>query len=76
MAEVRERERPLHRAIALLPAGRGFHQALATLLAARGDRAGARAELETELRNDPQNAEARAQLAALEPSPRRHEGTK
>jgi protein O-mannosyl-transferase len=58
-------EAPLRRAIELLPAGRGFHEALSTVLVSRGDLDGARRELETELRNDPQNAGARAQLAAL-----------
>ena len=72
-----EAEAPLRRAIELLPAGKGFHQALARALAGRGDIAGARTELATELTLDPGNDDARAQLAALHeaPSPRGMAGT-
>ncbi len=60
-----EAEAPLRRAIALLPAGRGFHEALARVLLARGDVAGARAELLAELSNEPNNPSARAELERL-----------
>ena len=64
-----EAEPPLRRALQLLPAGRGFHEALAAVLLARGDRDGARAELQIEVRNDPQNQSAQKQLADLQPRP-------
>jgi Flp pilus assembly protein TadD len=66
MNRVGEAEMPLRRAIAILPAGRGFHEALGMVLISRGEFVEARHEFETELQNDPTNANARQQLAALQ----------
>jgi len=63
--EPQRAEEPLRHAIALLPQGHGFHQALARVLLARGDVAGARAELETELRLDPSDTNVRAELERI-----------
>ncbi len=58
-------EAPLRRAVAMLPQGKGMHQALARALAGQGKLDEARRELEAELRLDPQNQEAARQLQAL-----------
>ncbi len=55
----------LRKAIELSPTRQGLHLALARVLRAAGDIAGARRELEAELRVDPNNGDARRELTAL-----------
>lgn len=56
----------LERALALRPDLYGFHEALAQVLAARGDHAAARRELQTELAQHPDNLRAKKALEALD----------
>ena len=56
----------LERALALRPDGYGFHEALALVLAARGDATGSRRQLQAELAQHPANLHARKALEALD----------
>jgi Flp pilus assembly protein TadD len=55
-----------HRAIALKPSFASAHVNLGIALAQQGDTAGARAEFETALNLNPDDANARADLARLD----------